>query len=99
MQLITHSTTQDTGEGGPLIYKSIGNQSQLQVTAQRHTHMHAAGHVKRLDTPIPMVAHNPYSPMHGKYIQVIRAGQNRQEERRQKRREGENMYYGVASGL
>ena len=44
--------------------------------------MLAAGQVKRLDTPIPMVKHNPYSPMHGKYIQVIGAGQNRQEEER-----------------
>ena len=43
MQLITHSQTQDTGEGGPLSYKSIGNQSQLLVTAQKHTYMLAAG--------------------------------------------------------
>ena len=47
MQLITHSQTQDTGERGPLIYKSIGNQSQLLVTAQKHTYMLAAGQSKK----------------------------------------------------
>ena len=47
MQLITHSQTQDTGEGGPLSYKSIGNQSQLLVTAQKHTYMLAAGQSKK----------------------------------------------------
>ena len=62
MQLITHSTTQDTGEGGPLDYKSIGNQSQLQVAAQKHTYMLAAGQVKRLDKPIPMVTQQSILP-------------------------------------
>ena len=95
MQLITHSTTQDTGEGGPLNYKSIGNQSQLQVTAQKHTHMHAAGHVKRLDTPIPMVAHNPYSPMHGNTYKI--PGRDRTAKRTEDRR-GKRGEYVIRCG-
>ena len=47
MQLITQAQAQDTGEGGPLSYKSKGNQSQLLVTAQKHTYMLAAGHSKK----------------------------------------------------
>ena len=60
----TH-TAQDTGEGGPLSYKSIGNQSQLLVTAQKHTYMLAAGQSKKTGETHTEGGNNPYSPMHG----------------------------------